>query len=352
MSAHYSLREIVSRLGGELVGADDVIITRVASLSSAQSGQISFLTDSKYRSLLATTQASAIVVSNQNRDITNLPRIVTENPYAYFAKLSELLNPAAQYAKGIDASAIVDDTSAVPLSCTIAANSVIGRHVTLGENVVIGPGCVIGDQVTIGDNTHLQANVVVYHDCVIGKNCTLFAGSVIGADGFGYAEEDGRWIKIPQVGRVVIENDVDVGVNTTIDRGALDDTVIEEGVKLDNLIQIGHNCRIGAHTVIAGCVGIAGSARVGKHCKIGGAAMILGHLEIADGVTISPGSMITRSLTKADTYTALMPFQTHEDWLKTAANLRRLGDLAERVKQLEKELSIFKAQEKDKTDKH
>ena len=352
MSAHYSLREIVSRLGGELVGADDVIITRVASLSSAQSGQISFLTDSKYRSLLATTQASAIVVSKQNRDITDLPRIVTENPYAYFAKLSELLNPEAQYVQGIDASAVVDDTSAVPSSCTVAANCVIGRHVTLGENVVIGPGCVIGDQVTIGDNTRLQANVVVYHDCVIGKNCTFFAGSVIGADGFGYAEENGCWIKIPQVGRVVIENDVDVGANTTIDRGALDDTVVEEGVKLDNLIQIGHNCRIGAHTVIAGCVGIAGSARVGKHCKIGGAAMILGHLEIADGVTISPGSMITRSLTKADTYTALMPFQTHEDWLKTAANLRRLGDLAERVKQLEKELSIFKAEEKDKTNKH
>lgn len=351
MSAHYSLREIVSILGGELVGADDVIITRVASLSSAQSGQISFLTDSKYRSLLATTQASAIIVSNQNRGITDLPHIVTENPYAYFAKVSELLNPVTLFVKGIDASAVVDDTSALPLSCTIAANCVIGRHVKLGENVVIGPGCVIGDQVTIGDNTRLQANVVVYHDCIIGKNCTLFAGSVIGADGFGYAEDDGRWIKIPQVGRVVIGNDVDVGANTTIDRGALDDTVIEEGVKLDNLIQIGHNCCIGAHTVIAGCVGIAGSARVGKHCKIGGAAMILGHLEIADGVTISPGSMITRSLAKADTYTALMPFQTHEDWLKTAANLRRLGDLAERVKQLEKELSDFKAQA-GQTDKH
>ncbi len=351
MSAHYSLREIVTILGGELVGANDVIITRVASLSSAQPGQISFLTGSKYRSLLATTQASAIVVSNQNRDITGLPHIVTENPYAYFAKVSELLNPVTQFVKGIDASAVVDDTSAVPVSCTVAANCVIGRHVKLGENVVIGPGCVIGDQVTIGDNTRLQANVVVYHGCIIGKNCTLFAGSVIGADGFGYAEDDGRWIKIPQVGRVVIGNDVDVGANTTIDRGALDDTVIEEGVKLDNLIQIGHNCCIGAHTVIAGCVGIAGSARVGKHCKIGGAAMILGHLEIADGVTISPGSMITRSLTKADTYTALMPFQTHEDWLKTAANLRRLGSLAERVKQLENELSVFKAQA-GITDKH
>ena len=342
-------------LGGELAGRDDVIISRVASLSSAQAGQISFLTGSKYRSLLAKTKASAIVISDENRDATDLPRIITDNPYAYFARLSDLLNPRPTYHPGVDVSAVVDSTATIPGSCTISANSVIGCNVTLGENVVIGPGCVIGEGVTIGDGTILQANVVVYHDCAIGKHCVLFAGVVIGADGFGYAEDGGRWVKIPQVGRVVIEDHVDVGTNTTIDRGALDDTVIEEGVKLDNLIQIGHNCRIGAHTVIAGCVGIAGSARVGKHCKIGGAAMILGHLEIADGVTISPGSMITRSLSKADTYTALMPFQSHEEWLKTAANIRRLGDLAELVKQLEKELAAFKGQagtQENKTDKN
>jgi UDP-3-O-[3-hydroxymyristoyl] glucosamine N-acyltransferase len=171
----------------------------------------------------------------------------------------------------------------------------------------------------------------------------LFAGAIIGADGFGYAEEVGRWVKIPQVGRVVIEDHVDIGANTTIDRGALDDTIVEEGAKLDNLIQIGHNCRIGAHSVIAGCVGIAGSAQIGRHCRIGGAAMILGHLSIADGVTISPGSMITRSIVKAGTYTALMPFQTHEEWLRTAASLRHLDGMTQRLKALEKEIAAIKA---------
>lgn len=344
MIEHYSLREIVSRLGGELVGDGDVNISHVASLASAKPGHISFLTDSRYRSLLAGTEASAVILSHAERDSTVLPRIVTENPYAYFAKVSELLNPQPSYQAGINDSAQVGAGCSIADSCSIAANAVLGADVSLGENVVIGPNCVVGDRVIIGDNSQLHAGAVVYHDCVIGKNCNLFSGSVIGADGFGYAEDDGRWVKIPQVGRVLIADHVDVGANTTIDRGALDDTVIEEGVKLDNLIQIGHNCHIGTHTVIAGCVGIAGSAVVGKHCKIGGAAMILGHLEIADGVTISPGSMITRSLTQADTYTALMPFQSHAEWLKTAANIRRLGDLAERVKQLEKEIAVFAAQ--------
>jgi UDP-3-O-[3-hydroxymyristoyl] glucosamine N-acyltransferase len=170
----------------------------------------------------------------------------------------------------------------------------------------------------------------------------IAAGVVIGADGFGYANQNGEWVKIPQVGRVIVKDNVDIGANTSIDRGALDDTVIEQGAKLDNLIQIGHNCLIGEHTVIAGCVGIAGSARVGKRCKIGGAAMILGHLEIADDITISPGSMITRSLHQSDTYTALMPFQSHGDWLKTAASLRHLTEMAERIKQLEQQIATIK----------
>lgn len=340
MSAQYSLLEIVSKLGGELIGDGTLVISGVASLASAESGQISFFSSAKYRSQLAHTQASAIIVNVENRDATALPRIVTENPYAYFAKLSTLLNPRSAHTPGIGLNAVVHSTASVPDSCAVAAHSVIGRGVKLGENVAIGPGCVIGDRVTIAEGSQLQANVVIYHDCVIGKRCALAAGVVIGADGFGYAEDADHWVKIPQVGRVVIEDDVDIGVNTAIDRGALDDTVIGTGAKLDNLIQIGHNCRIGAHTMIAGCVGIAGSARIGKHCKIGGAAMILGHLEIADGVTISPGSMITRSITKAGTYTALMPFQSHGDWLKTAANIRRLGELTERVKQLEKELTL------------
>ena len=338
MSVLFSLQEIVSRLGGELIRGNDAAISRVSSLANAQAGHISFITDSKYLSLLSGTRASAVILADAYRDNTDLPSIVTDNPYAYFAKVSELLNPRPVILKGVADSAVIDPSAHIPDSCTVMANSVIGKNVHLGENVVIGAGCMLLDGVAIGADTILESNVVVYHDCVIGNRCTIAAGTVIGADGFGFANDNGRWVRIPQVGRVLVGDDVSIGANTAIDRGALDDTIIEEGVKLDNLIQIGHNCRIGAHTVIAGCVGIAGSAVVGKHCRIGGAAMILGHLEIADGVTVSPGTMITRSLTKADTYTALMPFQTHEDWLKTAVNVRRLTDLSERVKTLEKML--------------
>lgn len=351
MKAQYSLREIVSKLGGELMGDGDIVITRVASLANAEAGHISFLTDSKYKSQLTKTRASAVILAPGNRDATDLPRIVTDNPYAYFARISELLNPVAVIRPGISSTAVIADTAHVPASCSIGAHVVIGDNVAMGEHVVIGAGCVIGDHVVIGEGSCLQAKVVIYADCVVGKYCNLFAGAVIGADGFGYAEENGRWVKIPQVGRVVIHDHVDVGANTTIDRGALDDTVIGEGTKLDNLIQIGHNCRIGAHTVIAGCVGIAGSAVIGEHCRIGGAAMILGHLQIADGVTISPGSMITRTIAQAGTYTALMPFQAHDDWLRTAAQLRHIGQFAERLRHLEKQLTLMQSQQHN-TDKN
>lgn len=343
MSISYTLQEIVSRLGGEIIGDGTLSISRVASLANARPGQISFLTDSKYRSVLASTQASAVILKPEHQGETLLPRILTDNPYAYFARLSELLNPAPLYEPGIAETAVIAASARVPASCTIMDNVVIAGHVVLGERVVIHAGSVIGEGSELGDDVVLQANVTIYHHCRIGARCTIFSGSVIGGDGFGYAPDQGRWVKIPQVGRVVLEDDVDIGANTTIDRGALDDTIIGQGCKIDNLVQIGHNCRIGAHSVIAGCVGIAGSAVLGQHCRIGGAAMILGHLEIADGVTVSPGSMITRSLNKADTYTALMPFQSHDEWLRTAASIRRLGELAERVKQLEKQLAGLQA---------
>ena len=238
----------------------------------------------------------------------------------------------------------------VPASCSIGAHAVIETGVKLGEHVVIGAGCVVERNSIIGNYTVLEANVTIKNGTQIGKHCHLFSGCVIGNDGFGYAEEmqdiNKRWVKIPQIGRVVIHDYVDIGANTTVDRGAIDDTVIEEGVKLDNLIQIAHNSRIGAHTVIAGCTGIAGSAIIGKHCKIGGAAMILGHLTIADDVTISPGSMIMRSIHKAGTYTALMPSQAHEDWLKTAANIRHLTQLTDKIKTLEQAIANLTAAKK------
>lgn len=349
MSATYSLNQIVARLGGQIVNsaghASDLDnLTRVSSLQNAKSGAISFFNDTKYAKQLANTQASVVILHPQYQHLTTLPKIVTDNPYAYFAKVSDLLNPKVTYAKGVHLSAVISASAIIPQSCTIAAQVFIGENVILGEAVVVEAGCVIEQGVKIGDSTRLEPNVTIKHNSTIGRNCTIYAGAVVGTEGFGYAEdgatEDKHWVKIPQVGRVIIGNDVDIGANTTIDRGALDDTIIEDGVKLDNLIHIAHNCHIGAHTVIAGCVGIAGSAKIGKHCKIGGAAMILGHLAIADNVMISAGSMISRSIAKSGTYTALMPFQAHEDWLKTAANIRQLSNLTNKIKKLEKNLTL------------
>jgi UDP-3-O-[3-hydroxymyristoyl] glucosamine N-acyltransferase len=348
MSSTLSIQQIVEKLGGSCTDKPETQIARVGSLALAQAGAISFFSDTKYTNQLKNTAASAVVIGLQHASLTSLPKIITDNPYAYFAKVSQLLNPTYVAAKDVHSSAVIDASASIAKSCSVAANVVIEVNVNLGSNVIIGAGCVIERNSSIGDNTILEANVTIKHGTQIGKNCHLFSGCVIGNDGFGYAEEAAqdntkRWVKIPQVGRVIIHDHVDIGANTTVDRGAIDDTVIEEGCKLDNLIQIAHNCHIGRHTVIAGCTGIAGSAIIGKHCKIGGAAMILGHLSIADNVTISPGSMIMRSINKAGTYTALMPSQAHEDWLKTAANIRHLSphldQLTDKIKILEATLA-------------
>lgn len=343
MSKQYSLSAIAETLGGYVLGDGSVSIAGVASLFNAKSGDICFINDAKYQKALASCEASAFVLRERDADLTTLPRVIVDNPYAYFARVSAFLNPLASVKLGVAPTAFVDVSAIIPTSCSVAPLVFIGENVVLGEHVIIGAGCVIENNVTIADNTRLEPHVVIKHHCDIGPSCHIFSGAVIGSDGFGYAEDAGVWLKIPQVGRVVIHANVDIGANTTIDRGALDDTIIEEGVKLDNLIQIGHNCVIGAHTVIAGATGIAGSAKIGKHCKIGGAAMILGHLEIADHVTISPGTMITRSLVKAETYTALMPFQTHKAWLNTAAKVRNLDSLSDKIKNLEKELALLKS---------
>ena len=343
MHSNLSLQQIIDALGGSLSHHKDnadLIISRVGSLALATTGAISFFNDKKYTSQLQATNASAVVLKPEHAELTQLPVILTDNPYAYFAKLSQLLNAKQTTVKGVHASAIIDASVATPNDCSIGPHVTIEKNVVIGSQVSIGAGCLIEENTILGNNTVLEANVTIKHGCQIGNYCHLFSGAVIGNDGFGYAQETDpkgvqSWVKIPQVGRTIIKDHVDIGANTTIDRGAIDDTVIEEGVKIDNLVQIAHNCQIGAHTVIAGCVGIAGSAVIGQYCKIGGAAMILGHLTIADHVTISPGSMITRSIEKSDTYTALMPFQAHNEWLKTAANMRHLSQLTNRIKALE-----------------
>ncbi|MDQ5941420.1 MAG: UDP-3-O-[3-hydroxymyristoyl] glucosamine N-acyltransferase [Pseudomonadota bacterium] len=330
------LDEIVTRLGGELRGDGSVLVSQVCSLSAAGEGEIAFLANPKYRKQLAATKASAVIVPPQAADETSLPRIVHPNSYAYYARVVALLNPAPLRPRGAHESAIVH--SVVPESASIGENVTVGHGVTIGENVTLYPGVVIGDGVSIGTDSVLYPNVVVYRDCVIGARAVIQAGAVIGSDGFGFAKEGDRWLKIPQIGRVVIGDDVEIGANTSIDRGALEDTVIENGVKLDNQIQIAHNCRIGENAAMAGCVGIAGSTRIGARCTVGGAGMIIGHLELADDVHVSAGTMVTKNLTKPGQYTSIYPLEAHEDWLRNAAQLKRLSKLADRVTALERSL--------------
>ncbi len=341
----YPLSEIVFHFGGRIEGNAATLVSQVATLDGATSGQIAFLTNSKYRKQLETTHASAIIVADSDADATTLPRIVCDNPYSYFAKLSAFLNPPPALKAGVHASAVIGKDAKISPDAQIDEFVSIGEGATIGSGSVIMAGCAIGANTTIGNNVRLYPRVVVYHNCEIGDNAIIHSGVVIGADGFGFAMENGAWLKIPQIGRAIIGNDVEIGANTTIDRGALDNTVIENGVKLDNLIQIAHNVHIGEHTVMAGCAGIAGSTTVGKYCRIGGSAGIVGHVTIADGVEISPFTMISKSLREKGTYSGMNPFSEKDKWLKNTAHLRHLDEMATRIKHLEKELEVLKGRE-------
>ena len=316
--------DLVKKLGGELIGDSNILINSVASLESAHKNSISFFNNPRYSDLLRTTKAAVVIVNRESLSFRSGVSIVIDNPYLYFAKVSQLLNPSKSLKKEVHKSAIIHPSCKLGLDIYIGPNVVIDENVSIDDGVVIHAGSMIEADSVIGKASVIHPHVVIKANTIIGKNCTLYAGCVIGSDGFGYAKDDNKWIAIPQTGRVILGDNVDIGSNSTIDRGTLDDTIISSGVKIDNLVQIGHNCMIGENTIIAGCVGIAGSAKIGKNCAIGGAAMILGHLSITDNVTISPGSMITRSIKTSGTYTALMPFQDHEAWLKTAAKIRRL----------------------------
>lgn len=346
MSGTFALADLVDRFGGELVGDDGVRITRLAPIDRAGPHDLAFVAQSKYLKQIETTQAGALILPPEGRELTQRPRIITPNPYLYFARVSALFNPLPQSEPGIHPAAVVHAQAEVAASASIGAGVVIGKSAKIGARTIIGPNCTIGENVEIGEDCLLYANVSIYHGCVIGSRVILHSGCVIGSDGFGLANEQGRWVKIPQTGRVILEDDVEVGACTTIDRGALDDTVIEEGVKLDNLIQVAHNVRIGAHTAIAACTGIAGSAKIGRYCMIGGAAMIHGHIDIADGVRISTNTLITKSLNKPGTYTSALPFSEHGEWLRNAVHLRNLDKLAQHIKELEKRIAEIEGKDK------
>lgn len=330
------LGELVRRLGGELIGDPEFRIARVATFGSAGPDTIGFLANERYLNELESVRDGAMIVGLQHRDATALPRVVCANPYTYFAKVSALLNPPPPRIPGIHATAHVDPAAHIGADVEIGPFAVVESGVHLAARVVVGAGTYLGRNAHIGRDTRLYPNVTVYESCEIGADCILHSGVVIGADGFGIAMDEGHWIKVPQVGRVVIGDNVEIGANTTVDRGAIDDTIIEEGVKLDNQIQVGHNVRIGAHTAIAACVGIAGSSRIGRFCQIGGASGIAGHLSIADHVTISAHTLITKSIDEPGTYTGAYPFEINRSWRRNAASLRHLSDLAQRVSTLEK----------------
>lgn len=336
--APLSLEQIVTHLGGEIRGDASVRISQVATLEAAQPDQISFLSNPRYQGQLARTRAGAVILSPRIAERYDRTCIVAPDPYVYFARLAQLFNPPAEAPPGVHSSAVVDCD--VPASASIGPLVYIGHDARIGENVVIAAGCVIGSGVEIGEGSRLHANVTIYPGCVIGRRAILHSGAVIGADGFGFAREaDASWVKIPQIGRVVLGDDVEVGANTTIDRGALDDTVVENDVKLDNLVQIAHNCRIGEHSAIAGCAGIAGSTQIGKRCMIGGAAMITGHISIADDVIVSGTSFMPKSVSEPGVYTSAVHPQKHAEWLKNFSHLRHLDALSEKIRALEKRLA-------------
>ena len=330
------LRELAEHSGAELSGDGGVLIDRVATLDTADKGAIAFLSNPKYRSRLASTRASAVIVTPADALATALPKLVAANPYAAYARVAAMLHPTQASVSGVHASAVIAPSARVAADAAIAAHAVIGDRTTIGERTQIGAGVAIGDDCSIGEDCVLHPGVILYARTRIGPRSIIHSGAVLGADGFGMAEEDGRWLKVPQIGRVIVGADVEIGANTTIDRGALDDTVIEDDVKLDNQIQVGHNCRIGAHTAIAGCVGIAGSVIIGRNCKIGGAAMISGHLEIADGTTVSAATFVFDSIDSPGIYTGSFPVLPHREWQHVAALTRRLRSIVQRLRRLER----------------
>jgi UDP-3-O-[3-hydroxymyristoyl] glucosamine N-acyltransferase len=330
------LGRLAGECGAELVGDGEVLIDRVATLDGAGKGAIAFLSNPKYRDRLATTRASAVILSPTDAAGTPLPKLISANPYATYARVAAILHPPQIATPGVNPSAVIASSAHVAPSAAIGPNAVIGERTTIGERASVGAGTVIAEDCSVGSDCVLHPRVVLYARTSVGPRTIIHSGAVIGADGFGMAEQGGRWLKVPQIGRTLIGADVEIGANTTIDRGAIGDTVIEDDVKLDNQIQIGHNCRIGAHTAIAGCVGIAGSTSVGRNCKIGGAAMIAGHLEIADGSIVSACTGLFESIRSPGVYTGTFPALPHREWRHVASAMRRLRSIADRLRTLER----------------
>jgi UDP-3-O-[3-hydroxymyristoyl] glucosamine N-acyltransferase len=335
----YTVRQIAVHIGAEVVGEGSTIIDAFASLDRAGPGCISYLNQKSYLHHLGKTSASAVILAREHLEQCPVTALVTQEPYVAYARAAQLLNPPLPVDPGIHPSAFVNPSADVSASAQVGALVVIEADVKVGDHCYIGPGCVLKEGASVGHQTRLQAGIVVERKCVIGERCILQPGVVIGADGFGYANDKGRWVRIPQTGRAIIGDDVEVGANTCIDRGSVRDTVVGNGVIIDNLVQIGHNCFIGDHTAIAGNAGLSGSSIVGKHCMLGGGVGLSGHLELCDDVVVTGMSMVTHSIKQPGVYSSGLSAQNSNEWRKNHARLRNLDKT---IKELRAEIRALK----------
>ncbi|WP_449446154.1 UDP-3-O-(3-hydroxymyristoyl)glucosamine N-acyltransferase [Thermomonas brevis] len=325
----FTASELAARFGLELRG-EDRTITGVGTLADAGAGQLSFLANPRYRAQLADTGAGAVVVRADDAEAFAGTALVARDPYVAFARIAALFERKPAHAPGVHPTAFVDPAAIVDPTACIGPHASIGARSRIHARAVVGPGCVIGEDCEVGDDCELQARVTLLTRVRLGKRVRILPGAVLGAAGFGLAMDAGRWVNVPQLGGVVIGDDCEIGANTTIDRGALGDTVLEEDVRLDNQIQIGHNVRIGAHTAMAGCAAVAGSAKIGRHCLIGGAAGILGHLEVCDRVVVTAMSLVTHSIREPGEYSSGTPLMDNRSWRKSAARFKQLDRIARR----------------------
>ncbi|MEX0446883.1 UDP-3-O-(3-hydroxymyristoyl)glucosamine N-acyltransferase [Xenorhabdus sp. SGI246] len=332
------LADLAQQLNAQLHGDGNIVITGIAPMYSANSEQITFLSDSRYTEKLAECQAAAVVLREADLPHCKIPALVVDNPYLAYARMAQIMDTTPRPAQDIHPSAVISSEATLGRNVAIGANAVIESGVVLGDNVIIGAGCFIGKNVRIGTGTRLWANVSVYHNVEIGEQCLIQSGAVIGSDGFGYANDHGNWIKIPQLGTVMIGDRVEIGSCTTIDRGALDNTVIGNGVIIDNQCQIAHNVTIGDNTAIAGGVIMAGSLKIGRYCMIGGASAINGHMEICDKVTVTGMSMVIRPITEPGVYSSGIPVQQNKVWRKATALVMNINEMNKRLKSVERQL--------------
>jgi len=328
-----SLSVLASHIGATLDNAtEDTVVSGVATLARAHPHEVSFFSNRLYRKELSKTQAAAVILSERDKQYCQVPVLITENPYLGYARAALFFMPKDEQEPHIHGSAWISPKAKIGQRVSIGAHAVVDESAILGDDVVIGHGCVVEKGVKIGNFSRLNANVTLCSGTELGQRVLIHSGAVIGSDGFGLANDKGIWVKVPQLGGVSIEDDVEIGANTTIDKGALENTIIGKGSKLDNQIQIAHNVQIGEHTVIAGCVGIAGSTRIGNHCMIGGGVGIVGHIEIVDNVQITGGSIVLQSIKKSGTYSSGTPLEANFTWRKNYNRFKQLDEMARRLK--------------------